>query len=1081
MIKSIFLILALSQSPTDTTTFTTPQDIIEQAVQLEAKGEYEKAIVLYSSISESDTSFLQMQSRLLPNYNELKQYDKTIALGEKLKGQHSPFRNTVYISLGNAYLNSDNFEMALKTYEEGLKLFPKYHLLIYNMGYAYYKNDDMINALAYFQKSAMINPFYAGNHIMLGYLSTLQGHRSKAVLSYMMYMGINPDKNNTLVFLNRLVSDGVKNEGSVEEFVSNDDFKYYDDLLKSKVALDKRYVSQVKFNANVAKQADLLISKIEYNKDSEDFWMQFYVPFYQSLRNKDLSTAFIYSILTSTNNEEVTDWLEKHETQNDQWIDLANEKLELNRSPNTAEILGVTDNYSHWYYNNNLVSAIGNELSDEIRQGPWLFFNDNNTISTVGKYNMKGEKVGVWNYYHDNGRLSRKEIYNDSGDIIEPSVYYHDNGARSIIANFDKDDEIDGTLEYYYDFDRIKEKAPYIHGAKTGKGQIFYETGQLKADYELVDGEAVNDYIEYYKNGQIKALYQYSDNVLNGAHKSYYIDGQPNEVGFYTNDSLSGDWNGYHQNGEKSYTGSFKSGKRQGKWTYLYNNGNLKETYEYNDNGDIHGEVKYYNEDGIVYNIDIYKDGELKGYKYLDEDGKILSEGYDESGNMTYISYTSKGDTNVETTLKNGKVDGQYISYHYNGSVDIKSSMVKGNFHGTYEEFYPTGQLYVKATYDSGSLNGYYQVFFKNGQLNMDGWYVDGQAEQLWKTYYPDGSLGEENYYIGGKLNGWNKIYAKGEKLNKAYNYEMGIVTGLKQYDSLGNVYHNISIPYGNGIRTLKSISGDTLFAVKTQAGQFISDIVNHYPGGKIQSSYSIKDALYQGEYVYNSPLGKLVIKGQYKDNLKEGKWLWYDTEGNIESEYNYTRGELSGEIKEYYSNGQVESLSVYDQGKRVGPVNYFDQLGNLQLIKFYDQQRGNYSYVNIQKMDTIQTDKKGVFELKSFFPNGKLAVSQRFKNGFFYGTNKYYNLDGTLVESTDFVDGDYHGKKKRYFSNGKLHLETEYQNDTKNGVEREYYPNGKLKRVSPYFNDVLNGTMILYDINGKVKSKTLYWNGEIY
>jgi tetratricopeptide (TPR) repeat protein len=72
--------------------------------------------------------------------------------------------------------------------------------LLYNIGLAYRNLEDYKTALSYFKKSARINPYYMNNHVMLGYISMLQGHRSKAMMSYLMSLAISPDNNGILVF-----------------------------------------------------------------------------------------------------------------------------------------------------------------------------------------------------------------------------------------------------------------------------------------------------------------------------------------------------------------------------------------------------------------------------------------------------------------------------------------------------------------------------------------------------------------------------------------------------------------------------------------------------------------------------------------------------------------------------------------------------------------------------------------------------------------------------------------------------------------------------------------------------------------
>jgi len=1081
MIKSVILLMALSQSPSDTIDFVSPAQIMTQCDELENNGNYQEAVTLYLTVSSSDTSYIEIQSKLMSTYNDLKKHDEAIKIGNAIKDEFSEVRNTIYINLGNAYLAKGDVEKSRFIYNEGLKLFPQSYVLLYNLGITHHRSKEYEKAVESFQKSLKINPYYANNHLMLGYISALQGHITKSFLSYMTYLSINPNNNSALIFLNNLANSGVREEGSIASFSDNTVFEYYDNLIKSEAALDSRFKQNVDFNADLVKQSELLLSKLRYIEHSNNFWMDQYVPLYIDLEKSQLSSAFIYYILKSTNNEEVKKWIDRHDKERSDWIDLINVEFDKTRKSGVTEILDVKGEYSHWFFGNNNLSAIGDKIDDDTRIGPWLFYSQNGQLNATGLYNENGEKIKQWTYYHENGQTSREEHYDDLGNMTKPAMYYHENGALSIVAPFDSEDKINGFLEYYYGCGQIKEKVPYDKGKQAGKGQVFFNTGELKIDYNLRDAKLDGDHITYFKNGQINKRSAQLNDKDHGKYNSYYIGGQPNEIGQYDNDSLSGEWIGYHPNGEMSYKGFFNNGNRINEWTDYYSNGNISERARYNDEGKRNGKTEYFTREGYLYNVEIYKNGTLIDYRFLNIHGDILYEAHDEDGNMAYKSYYATGQLNAEGVLKNGKLNGPIKKYYKNGILNYEGIMIDSEYDGKYVEYYSTGEIYTELGYDNGSLNGYYKMYFKNGSINTEGWYVNDQQEQLWKTYYPDGSLDIERYYISGKLNGSYKTYAPKNLIHQEFIYDMNQVIGLMQYDTTGNIYHEAKYKYGTGKRTLKTISGDTIFSVNSQCGEFISNLYNHYSNGQLEGSHPIKNSLYEGEYLAYDILGNQYSKGQYYNDEKSGLWQWFHSNGKVSTTRNYERGLLEKEVNSYYYNGQIEVSSSYSEGKINGSRKYYDQYGELQLIKFYTKEDGHVAYVNIQSNDTISFNSIGKFKLESYFKNGQLAVVQNYFNGKFDGPTTYYNSDGSIVGKTNFKSADYEGVRTEYYDNNIIYIETPYKNDLKNGTEKEYYKNGKIKRESPYFNDNLNGTEIHYNADGTVKSKTFFWNGYIY
>lgn len=1081
MIAAFLIFLLFRLSPSDSIEFINPAEVISKGAELYSNGSYEEAATYYLKISENDTSYSQAQAALMSAYNALNQYDKSIEIGLKFKDQHTKERKEFYINLGNAYLDNKNHEIGRETYEEGLQHFPYSHVLIYNLGLAHYRMGNYPDALSCFQRSAKINPYYASNHIMLAYLSVIQGHTTKAMLSYLTYLAINPDRNSTLVYLEKLASEAVREEGSVPEFSDNNYFRYYDELIRSKAALDERFKTSVAFNASVVKQSELLFSKLLYDQGIDDFWMQYYVPLFSQLYKRSLHTAYIYFILKSSNNENVTSWLEKHEKEKSAWIDAANSAFSFNRSVIETELLGKKGNFSFWYYGNNNLSAIGNEKPDETRIGPWAFYYQNSQLSAMGNYNQAGQKTGEWLYYHENGRLSRKEVYDDNGHYIRPAVYYHDNGALSIVANYNDKDELNGPLEYYYACGQLREVAPFINGSKTCIGHHYYESGDLKIDYNIKDGELDGQYKQYFQNGAVQRDYIVAKGLSNGPYVSFYDHGQIEEQGEYVNDKLHGNWKGFHENGKLKYSGSFEADNRIGKWEYFHANGNISEIIHYNEAGEKHGDYSTFTEAGKLLNIISYQKDKIVAITWYNPQGNIIYEAKDESGNMDFKAFYETGELLTAGTLKDGKLNGPFTRYFRNGVVKQKVNVVDDLYSGLFEEYYASGDLYLKCYFKDGEKDGPYQKFYKNGQLSEDGWYIDDELEQYSRTYRPDGSMDQETYYISGKINGWNHYFAHGNRLHKSFRYEMGMLTELKQYDSLGNVYHHLQIPHGNGLQARTTVAGDTIFKVNMRCGNFDDDVYGYHGNNILESIDPVIHGQIDGKYEARRSDGSIYINGNYRNGVQDGLWQWYHSNGKVSSERTFIHGEIEGESVLYHYNGNVESKCSYSEGELDGPCIYFDQQNNWQLTKIYKKGIGQIAFIDAKSGDTTAFVNKGAFTLTSHFANGKVAVIQNYENGRYHGQNSWYNQDGSLAEQNDYHRGDNHGKNIQYFSNGKVYKSASYQYDLKHGLETEYYENGRKKRETQFLYGNLHGYEILYNQDGSVKSKTLYWNDDAY
>ncbi|MDH5609782.1 MAG: tetratricopeptide repeat protein, partial [Cyclobacteriaceae bacterium] len=1043
MLKSLLFILGFPYGQ-DTIPLIFSEKILEAHSQKIEDKLYDDAIEGLLSIQESDSNYYRAQKELIVTYTAIGDYEKAYQVGAGNLDKWNDIRVQFYIELGNSFLAAGEVEKGADIYEQGLRLFPYNPTLIYNRGLAHYRMKEYEEAVTYFQRALSINPYHSNSHLMLGTTMLLSGYRTKAILSYFTYLAINPGNNKVLVTLENLVNTADRSEGIITPVGTNQDFSYYDDLIRSKAALNDAFVQQVDFRASIIKQGELLFDKWRYNPDSDDFWMKFYMPMFTGMRKENLQVAFLYFILYSVGNDDVNAWLEKHTTEKSRWIDLANKSLKLNRESNVATLQGTTDTYTHWFYDNNALSAIGNLLDNDTRIGPWVFFHDNSEKSAEGRYNQQGRKVGTWTYYYANGITSQVEYYEEDGSIHKPMEYYFEDGTLSNLLRY-RQDTVDGYLDYYYACGTLKEQFPYTKGEKTGTGHYYFETGELQSDYQLTDGKLDGTYVTYFRNGKIKNTYLYDAGTVNGTYTSYYTNGQLEETGEYADDLMVGNWVGYYDNGTKKYEGSFEDGNRVGIWAYFFADGTRQMTEEYGNNGELEGPSEFFDEDGIRNSRYIYRADTLVEYVFFDKKGTILAQEANPSGNMAFKSYYPTGELRESGQLTAGKLSGPVKRYYPSGQLHREGNMVQNEWDGEFKEYSEAGPLLIHCNYQNGQLDGYYRAYHLNGTVANEGWYIDGQAEQIWQTYFIDGTLYESTYFKNNLADGLSKEYATDGRLFQVYQYKNGMYTGVFQYDTTGAVFNQRTLKNGTGKNTYLYPGGKKRYESDLICGLSITDQVNYYPSGKKETVLSVKNGEYHGPYEYNGPDGKAILKGHYVNGLASGLWTRYFENGVKDSDRNYKGGNLQGTSTYFHENGKTETTCVYDEDERNGPCTYYDADGNLQMIKLYRKDAGHIGYLyakpNGTYSDTIFTLGKKDFELKAYFDNGNVSCTQQYKNGYFDGKTIYYHKNGNIQEDIDFKMGDYHGWYKAYYPNGKPRIETPYYFDEREGTETEFYP----------------------------------------
>ena len=70
-------------------------------------------------------------------------------------------------------------------------------------------------------------------------------------------------------------------------------------MIKSKVSLDKKYKTKVKLDDPVIKQMQLLLEQLEYDDETDNFFMKYYAGPLKSIYDADMIEPFTYYILSS--------------------------------------------------------------------------------------------------------------------------------------------------------------------------------------------------------------------------------------------------------------------------------------------------------------------------------------------------------------------------------------------------------------------------------------------------------------------------------------------------------------------------------------------------------------------------------------------------------------------------------------------------------------------------------------------------------------------------------------------------------------------------------------------------------------
>ncbi len=1053
--------------------------VIQEGVALHDEGKYEEAIAKYLTIPESDTNYIVMLSELMYSYTSSGQDQKALEAGYPVKDIDSPNNATILMVIGNALDNLGKREEAITVYRDALKKFPYVHLLYYNLGLTYFNVGNYKDAVKCFQQSLTLQPFHPGSHLQLGKCMILEGSRTKAILSLETYLIIKPSDNKTLVLLENLVNDAVTDEGTTEPVTDNSMFHQTDLILKSKAAMDNRFQTAIQLDASITRQTELLFEILPCQAEGEDFWVRYYLPLYERIKKQNLIQPFIYTWLSSVNNEKVKKWGKDNKSLLENFYRVANEQMSVwNRRGHVTLPGGSEAIKTFWYYDSKELNYIGDVDGNQKPVGYWLVYYKNGHKKAEGNFNEANNKEGTWKYYYDNGMLHSVETEQD-GVLTDTLMVFHDNGIIKSMLPYDQG-KLNGTARYFFNCGDIKEVTHFDKGLRKGLSRLYYPDNKLATEMHFIRDTLDGPYQTFYVSGNKHEAYGYVNGKMEGAYYEYFSTGGLKEKGKYEGDKKTGMWTGFYDNGGKKYQGTFNDGKRSGTWKTFYKNGNQKEIINYR-NGLLSGDYKTFDDDGILHHVQTYEQDTLTGQRFYNKEGKILSDESDKNGNFSIQAFFPDGSPDYKATYQNGLLEGEVITYYRNGIKKMIQHFKKGYKEGPLKAFYETGELQYGVDFRNGKEHGYYRSFYENGQINEEGWFQDGLKQQKWVLYDQLGNILERNYYINDQLHGIYLQYAPGNKPYLKYRYAFGDIIETVQYDSAGNVLNKINFKDGQGMMDLLYHDKNVFKATGVQCGLFQEYSTTYYPDGKPKVKSTPPDS--SGRIMISAwyPSGQLQAKGSLLNGERSGKWIWYHDNGNIETKCYYDEGKATGKWTDYYDNGNIKIVRQFENNELNGTFSFYDLFGQLIYEKTYFKGMPlSYRYMTGENKwsDPVKIEDG---TLKSYFANGKVSAVESYLNGFFNGERKIYYSNGHLYKTTCHDHGLSQKTSVTWYPSGQIKFKIHHLDGEIHGNWTSYYKNGKIHEQKSYYLGKLHGPAMKYDENGELVSEIYYWNDELY
>ena len=98
--------------------------------------------------------------------------------------------------------------------------------------------------------------------------------------------------------------------------------------------------------------------------------------------------------------------------------------------------------------------------------------------------------------------------------------------------------------------------------------------------------------------------------------------------------------------------------------------------------------------------------------------------------------YYENGVLYQEIHYKEGTIHGKRKVYDKDGKIKTTSEYKKGKIEGDFSEYYDSGELMTRGIYENNLEEGTWKIFYKTGKIKEKGKYEKGERIGIWKTFY---------------------------------------------------------------------------------------------------------------------------------------------------------------------------------------------------------------------------------------------------------------------------------------------------------------------------------------------------------
>lgn len=440
-----------------------------------------------------------------------------------------------------------------------------------------------------------------------------------------------------------------------------------------------------------------------------------------------------------------------------------------------------------------------------------------------------------------------------------------------------------------------------------------------------------------------------------------------------------------------------------GDYTLYRSSGEVMEKGTYNEDGQRHGMITGYQEDGQIAREMPFVEGKLHGLYLTYADGNLIRELEYEHGERhgRLLHYYPSGEKNLEEFFSKGKRDGTRRTWNEDGQLIAQETYKEGKKHGASYRYFDDGSIRQQSNYQASHERGEQVIYSSPGQVSRFRRVDDDGKTVEERLYNSDGQLLRERRPIETDYGSGSQhvTYAvSGRITNIREESDDKRWSLIKRFDSDGTMIERKETldnqPHGEMVRRWRW------------------NIIEH-------GQY--KDGELHGRFYAVNDKGEVVTEGEYRSGQKVGTWEEFDGYNRVVQTFD-DEGQLHGEFKRYSEDGVLTQLLTYQHGVQHGPAEAYTVQGDLTS-------KGEY----------VDDQRHGEWEVAVAW--GENRAQGHYRNGVQVGPWTTMNSSGHRIAIDQFDDEGYmHQRQFKFGRQGELEYVIEYRHGIRHGLTTYYF-----------------------------------------